>query len=384
MNESQGTRPAPELVRVLMVEDSEDDAQLVLAELRRSGVEFTHDRVMNEADLREALRQEWDIILSDNQLPYFDALGTLRVVKDMGLDIPIIVVSGTLEEEKTAAKLLHAGAQDFIQKNRLARLGPALIREVREGKLRAEQRRMREQLMLTERMASIGILAAGVAHEINNPAAVLMMTLELISHQIETAEPYVQAALMTPNFKRFMADAHEASNRIHQIARDVTTFSRSDSSPSRVPVKLEAVLASSVRMARPQVRARAHVVEDIAPLHPVLAPEGRLGQLFLNLLVNAAQAIPESGGRDHEIRIGAHMLAGERAEVTISDTGCGIPAQNLDHIFDPFFTTKPAGIGTGLGLPICKRIVTDLGGEIFVRSELERGTTFTVVLPTAN
>jgi signal transduction histidine kinase len=366
-------------LRVLMVEDSEDDAELLLAELRRSDLELTQRRVFSERDLRSALREEsWDAILSDYSLPQFDAHGVLRVVKELGLDVPVLVVSGTLDEE-AAVSLLRSGAQDFIVKNRLARLGPAIAREVREAKVRAEQRQLREQLLITDRMASIGALAAGVAHEINNPLGVLLGTLEFISSSVDKTPD--NAPVVTPRFRAFLADASEAAERIRQIARDITTFSRSDASVMPTPIDLPQVVASSLRMAKPQIRHRAKVVEDLEPLPPVLAPEGRLGQLFLNLLVNAAHAIPEGNYERNEIRITGRVLPDQRIEVAISDTGCGIAPEHLARIFDPFFTTKPHGIGTGLGLPICKRIVTDLGGDLTAESELGRGTTFRVILP---
>jgi signal transduction histidine kinase/ActR/RegA family two-component response regulator len=367
-------------LRVLMVEDCEDDAELLLAELRRSDLEIVHRRVFSERDLRSALREEvWDAILSDYSLPQFDAHGVLRVVKELGLDVPVLVVSGTLDEE-AAVTLLRSGAQDFIVKNRLARLCPAIAREVREAKLRKEQRQLREQLMITDRMASMGALAAGVAHEINNPLGVLLGTLEFIQGAVDKSDQ-AKGDVLPPKFKAFLADACEAAERIRQIARDITTFSRSDSSVMPTPIDLAQVMASSLRMAKPQIRHRAKVVEDIAALPPVLAPEGRLGQLFLNLLVNAAQAIPEGGYERNEIRITARVLADQRIELAVSDTGCGIAPEHLSRIFDPFFTTKPHGIGTGLGLPICKRIVTDLGGELVAESVLGRGTTFRVTLP---
>jgi signal transduction histidine kinase len=367
-------------LRLLMVEDSEDDAELLLAELRRSELELTQRRVLGERDLRSALREEsWDAILSDYSLPQFDAHGVLRVVKELGLDVPVLVVSGTLDEE-AAVSLLRSGAQDFIVKNRLARLGPAIVREVREAKLRAEQRQLREQLLITDRMASIGALAAGVAHEINNPLGVLLGTLEFISAAVDKADPRSPGPI-TPRFKAFLADASDAADRIRQIARDITTFSRSDSSALPTPIDLAQVIASSLRMAKTQIRHRARVVEELDPLPAVLAPEGRLGQLFLNLFVNAAHAIPEGNYERNEIRIRGQVLADQRIEIAITDTGCGIAPEHLARIFDPFFTTKPHGLGTGLGLPICKRIVTELGGDLTAESELGRGTTFRVVLP---
>jgi signal transduction histidine kinase/AmiR/NasT family two-component response regulator len=377
------------VLSLLLVEDCEDDAELVLAELRRAGIESVPRRVMSESELREALAQgSFHAILSDHSLPAFDAHGVLRVVKELGLDVPVLVVSGSLEEE-AAVSLLRSGAQDFLLKDRLARLAPALLREVREAARRAEQRKMREQLLMNDRMASIGLLAAGVAHEINNPLGVLLGTLELMSSMLAQPERYGVseggALAGAPHFSAFLADASEAAERIRNIARDITTFSRSDESAEPSVVQLSSVLESSLRMAHPQIRHRAHVVKDIEPLLPVLANEGRIGQLFLNLLLNAAQAIPEGDFDRHEIRISGRMREGTKyAEITISDTGSGILPEHLARIFEPFFTTKPVGVGTGLGLPICKRIMTELGGELTVTSQVGRGSAFTARFPTTS
>jgi signal transduction histidine kinase len=369
-------------LRVLIVEDNEDDASLILAHLEKSGVAVTSERVLDEQGLRSALKnQTWDAVLSDYSLPSFTAYDVLRIVEEIARDLPVIVLSGTIGEEDTAVSLLRAGARDFILKDRPVRLPPALTREVREARLREDQRQMREQLLLSDRMASIGTLASGVAHEINNPLGVLLGSLDLISIAVARAQ---DGMVVTANLENMLADASEAAHRIHQIARDITTFGRSDPGDRRVPVALPGVLASSIRMAKQQIRQRARLVEDLEPVAPVLASEGRLGQLFLNLLVNAAHAIPEGQYDRNEIRVCTREISGGRVEASVSDTGCGIPPENINRIFDPFFTTEPVGLGTGLGLPICKRIVREMGGELLVESELGRGTTFRVVLASAS
>jgi signal transduction histidine kinase len=376
---SGGGSSAP--LRVLIVEDNEDDAGLIIEQLEKSSVALRWERVMEEQGLRTALKkQTWDAVLSDYSLPSFTAYDVLRIVEELVTDLPVIVLSGTIGEEDTAVSLLRAGARDFILKDRPVRLPHALAREVHEARLRADQRQMREQLLLTDRMASIGTLASGVAHEINNPLGVLLGSLDLMSVAVARSQ---DGMVMTAKLENMLADATEAAHRIHQIARDITTFGRSDSAERRVPVELPGVLASSIRMAKQQIRHRARLVEDLEPVAPVLASEGRLGQLFLNLLVNAAHAIPEGHYDRNEIRVSTREISGGRVEASVSDTGCGIPPENLNRIFDPFFTTKPLGVGTGLGLPICKRIVREMGGELLVESQLGRGTTFRVVLAAA-
>jgi CheY-like chemotaxis protein len=149
------------------------------------------------------------------------------------------------------------------------------------------------------------------------------------------------------------------------------------------PVELGRVIDSCVGMAWNEIRHRARLVKNLAPVPPVLANEGRLGQVFLNLLVNAAQAIPEGKAGDSRIRVSTGLAPDGRVVVEISDTGAGIPAELLPRIFDPFFTTKPPGVGTGLGLSICHSIVAAAGGEIQVESQAGQGATFRVLLPPA-
>jgi len=148
-------------------------------------------------------------------------------------------------------------------------------------------------------------------------------------------------------------------------------------------VLIDRVVDSSIRMASNEIRHRAQLVRNYREVPPVHGNEARLGQVFLNLIVNAAQAIPEGRAGANEIRVSTWLGENDRVITEVSDTGTGIPPDALARIFDPFFTTKPSGAGTGLGLAICRRIVTSLGGDILVDSQLGRGTTIRVSLPAA-
>ncbi len=165
------------------------------------------------------------------------------------------------------------------------------------------------------------------------------------------------------------------------IVRDLKTFSSADEARSSVDVF--AILEKSVRVAHGEIARRARLIRDLQPVPRVHASESRLGQVFLNLLINAAQAIPEGAPSDHAIHVSARSPDGH-VTVAVRDTGCGIPQDQLRLIFDPFFTTKPAGTGTGLGLAIAVEIVRGIGGRIEVESEVGRGSTFTVRLPASN
>jgi CheY-like chemotaxis protein/two-component sensor histidine kinase len=176
-------------------------------------------------------------------------------------------------------------------------------------------------------------------------------------------------------------DAFDAAKRVDAIVRDLRLFSRSDEESDSVDV--HGVLESTLRMARAAIRDRAHITRQYAAVPLVEASESRLGQVFLNLIINAAQALPEGDADTQEIRVSTLRQPDGRVRVEITDTGCGIPPEVARRLFTPFLTTKPVGVGTGLGLTICQRIVQALGGEISFESVVGRGTTFRVVLPPA-
>jgi signal transduction histidine kinase len=378
-------------LRVLMVEDNERDAALLLHELRRGGYEPISERVDNLDALLAALeRQPWDIVISDYSMPRFSGPAALAAVRERNSDVPFMIISGTIGEE-IAVEAMRAGAQDFMVKGTLARLLPAIERELREAAVRAERKKMRDQLLMSERMASVGILAASVAHEINNPLTVITANLELAIESLSAlaasaAEPAALAASAATTLKAAdeqLREAQHAAERVRNIARDLRIFSRSSDEERRGPVDIRTVLDSSIRMASNEIRHRARLVTDYADVPPVEGNESRLGQVFLNLVVNAAQSIPDGNAEANEIGISTRLDAAGRVVVAISDTGAGISPEVLPRIFDPFFTTKPSGIGTGLGLAICHGIGTALDGEITVESEKGRGTIFRVALPAA-
>jgi PAS domain S-box-containing protein len=255
-----------------------------------------------------------------------------------------------------------------------------------------ERSRLMSQLVVSDRMASVGTLAAGVAHEINNPLAAVIANLDCIAEAVSAALVVKPSeAIMGPASKAWLVDeirtplndALEGADRVRFIVRDLRIFARSPDDDLKGPVDVRAVMESSLRMGWNEIRHRARLVKRYSPVSAVAANEARLGQVFLNLLVNAAQALPIGNAEQNEIRVSIAGGSGGRVVVEVSDTGPGIPPEIIGRIFDAFFTTKAAGVGTGLGLAICQRIVTDLGGELTVRSELGHGSTFTVALPLA-
>jgi signal transduction histidine kinase len=362
-------------LRLLLIEDSEPDAVLLLRELRQSGFDVSHLRVDTPEALERALAAEpWDVILSDYSLPKFDGLSAFQQVQQRGLDVPFLIVSGMIGEDMAVAAM-KAGVHDFVFKDRLGRLGPAVARELREAKVRTERRRMQEQLLLSDRLSSLGLLAASVAHEINNPLASLMMDLNFALRS-------AQGTTVPEDGMQALRNAVDCTGRIRDIVRDIKVFSRPDE--QRVgPTDLHRVLDSSLRMAWNHIFHRARLTKDYGELPPVQGSEAELGQVFLNLVINAAQAIPEGHSDEHDIRVVTRLEEAGFVRVEIRDTGMGLSPELRDRIFEPFFTTKPAGVGTGLGLSICRRLITKMGGSIGVESELGRGSTFWIRLPAA-
>jgi len=238
------------------------------------------------------------------------------------------------------------------------------------------QKQLQAKLVAAERIAAVGTLAAGVGHEINNPLAYLVLNLEGVAQSLVRGSEGVPEALSR------LDGAREAAERIRVIVRDLKVFSRQEGE-ERAMLDVNAVVLPALRMAAHAVRPRARLVEDFGQPPKVMGCEARLGQVMLNLLVNALQAIPEGSPEHHEVRVRTGQDDSGRALVEVSDTGCGISPNVLSRIFDPFFTTKPSSEGTGLGLPICQQIVQAHGGELKVRSEEGKGTVFTVLLPAA-
>jgi signal transduction histidine kinase len=181
-------------------------------------------------------------------------------------------------------------------------------------------------------------------------------------------------------FKEMIFEASEGAERVKRIVRDLKTFSRVDPE-RRVPVNVRAVLEASINLAASDLRQRGRLVAQLTPCEHVLANDAQLGQVFINLLINAAQAIPAGNPDQHQIRVTCADRPDGRVAIEVSDTGAGIPPEIIGKVFDPFFTTKPVGEGTGLGLSICRSLVTGFGGEIQVRSRVGKGTTFRVLLP---
>jgi signal transduction histidine kinase len=225
-------------------------------------------------------------------------------------------------------------------------------------------------------LAQVGTLAAGVAHEINNPLGAVLANLTFAQDAAAG-----DGTISPEQMREALDEARIAAERVREIVRDLTMLARFEEGPAGC-ADLSKVIESTLRIAGNEIRHRARLTTELATVPRVRGSEARLGQVLLNLAVNAMHAIPE-GRQDAEIRVVTRVDAPGMVAVDVSDTGHGMSEEVQHRLFTPFFTTKPMGQGTGLGLSICERIVTSLGGHIRVRSAVGVGSTFTVVLPVA-
>jgi signal transduction histidine kinase len=382
-----GDRPTPRPVTVLVVEDSEDDAQLMLYELRRHGFDPAGTRVDNGRDLSEALEGgAWDVILSDHKMPGFSGDDALKIVKAKAPDVPFIVVSGTRGEDQ-AVEVMRAGASDFIVKSRLHRLAPVIERALDDAARRREQHRTeaalsesREQLRQAQRLEAIGRLAGGVAHDFNNLMATILT--------------YADIALgALPDDDSARADIEEikrAGTHAAQLTRDLLVFSgqrRAD----YVVLDLGQVIDGMRNMLESVVGPSITLdIQHDDRLWNVRADRVQIERMIMNLAANARDAMP-SGGTLTLATANATVPSehggaqppdpGEYVRLDVQDTGRGIAPELVGKVFEPFLSTKGERLGTGLGLAVVYGIVQQCDGFIAVESPSGKGATFTIYLP---
>jgi two-component system, cell cycle sensor histidine kinase and response regulator CckA len=386
----------------------------VQATLDAGGIACAAICVQNRDDFVAALEHGGiDLILSDFTLPAFDGLSALKIAQAGWPDLPVIMVSGTLGEEK-AIDALKSGATDYVLKERLARLAPAVRRAMLEVETRAENKRLVGQFIEAQKMETIGQLASGVAHDFNNILAVIMGNNELLRSELGPDSP----------LREYAEEIRHASERAAGLTQQLLIFSRKQT-VQPVVLDLNDTLKGLDKMLRRLIGE--NISMTIIPgkqTGRVKADSGHVGQVLMNLVVNARDAMPNggrltiatnnvtldenyppcgaSGGTSpeqvHPVRLpplthgaGSSTPQGKRTHtgampgdyvmLSVSDTGTGLTEEVKAHLFQAFFTTKPLGKGTGLGLATCQTIVQQSGGHIGIYSEVGRGTTFKVYFP---
>jgi two-component system NtrC family sensor kinase len=248
--------------------------------------------------------------------------------------------------------------------------------------LALENERLLKQSVANERLASIGQLAAGVAHEINNPVSYVLMSLESATElSAELQAPGADGAELWPEMRSVLKDAFEGAGRIRDIVGDLRNMSRADTRERR-RLDVNEVVRAALRIAGAELRHKTKVVVDLGTQVEVEGDAGKLTQVLVNLAVNAAQAMPARPVDVNEVTVRS-WRDGEQVRVSVSDNGPGIPVENHERVFEAFFTTKAPGVGTGLGLPISRDIVRAHGGDLVVSTAAQGGACFTVTLPAA-
>ena len=358
--------------RILLIED--DDA---LREAMEETLALRGHQVTTASNGLDALRlmrsSRPDLVILDLMLPVMDGWQFRAELKrDPSLaDTPVVVISGN---DSAAAAAVDADL--YMSKP----IDPRALLHAIEDVLRGRERQLEPaRIAQAERLAALGTLAAGMAHEINNPLTYVLLNLDCAMRSLELLSDESNRR-QVEEVERLVRSAQEGAERIRGITSGIRAFSRAEDT-RRVPLDVRSVLDSALRMVMHEIRHRARLSKVYRDVPLVLASEGRLGQVFLNLLTNAVQALPEEDATAHEIRLVTSTDDEGNAVLEISDTGCGIPRHLLGRIFEPFFTTKPIGHGTGLGLSISHGIVRSIGGEISVASEVGTGSRFRVVIP---
>ncbi len=384
-------------LRVLVVEDSEDDALLLVRELQRNDYEVECERVETGEAMAAALEnQAWDIIIADYALPHFSGLEALKLLQQSALDLPFIIVSGKIGED-VAVEAMKAGAHDYIMKGNLARLAPAVERELREAEVRRERKRAEEalrrsnrhleqaltelrrtqaQVAQEERLRALGQLASGIAHDFNNALVPISGFSELLLAQPQYQQDKKKLTEYLRGINTAAQDAAGVVSRLREFYR------KREGETDHLPVKLHDIVAQAISLTQPRWKDEAEAASiaidietDLQEGPPILGNEAELREVLVNLILNAVDAMLNGGTITIRTR-----LDGKDAVVEVSDTGVGMSEDVRQRCFEPFFSTKGKG-GTGMGLAMVYGTIQRHEGTIDVESEQGKGTTFFIRLP---
>lgn len=407
--------------RILFTDDNPVNTQLL------HGILSAHYPVLSEANsgkdcIKILGNQCVDLLLLDMNMPEINGLDVLEFIPKLPkIHQPRVMIVSADHSPSTVAQAFKAGADDYLatpysEEELLARVQTQLAlrrraqyledlvalrtRELSDSNQRLQQ--TLQQLLQAEKMASLGQLSAGIAHEINNPMAYLNSNLQSLSSYCDDYERLASALLALPeNFsgdprwqalktiekntqfhqlindtKSLLQESLTGINRVNQIVHDLRVFSHPEQQHWQT-ISLNDCIESALNIASNEIKYKAKVIKHFGDLPKVQCLVTQINQVLVNLFVNAAQAIDDFG----EIRISTWRNENNQAVIEIEDNGHGIANQNLDKIYDPFFTTKPVGEGTGLGLSVSYGIIQNHNGHIAVETDHGRGTKFIITLP---
>lgn len=363
-------------LRVLIIEDSEDDALLVVRELKRAGYDVEFERVDNPSSLNSTVvAAEWDLVISDFSMPKFSGTDALKLVRSLGSDAPFIFVSGTMGEDKAVAALKD-GAQDYLIKSNLKRLIPAVERELRDAEERRQRQRLEQHVHQLQKFEAIGRLAGGIAHDFNNTIGAILGWAELGSEEARPGTRFHE------RFQKIAKQARWAG----QLTSQLLAFARKQVLQKK-KVNLNLLVEETLKLLERVIGEQITVRVDLAPAPCVTSVDStQVEQALMNLCLNARDAMPNGGQliiETRNVEIGddycrqhAYARVGSYVMLSVSDTGVGMDSATLEKVFEPFFTTKEVGRGTGLGLATVYGVVKQHGGFIYAYSEPGKGSAF--------
>lgn len=367
-------------LRVLGVEDNEDDFTLMTRVLAGDGLKFTATRVGDRLGLTRELNKPYDLIITDHVMPGLNAFTVLEMVRERGLSAPVIVVSGRIGEEN-AAEAVRLGAAEYVPKDRLALLAPRVRRALEHRSAEAALEQSRRHLVRAERLASLGVLAGGVAHQLNNPLTYIRLALDIASQGVGSASASEDSTTARRDLEEVahqLGIAHRGLDRIDAILASLRRLTRGSSGGARQIEDASRLAEDLLTVVGTHVPDAVQLSKDFRTHRPIEANGAEITQVLLHLLLNATEAVRDVARPVIQLRT---FDDGRNVCIEVKDNGKGIAPEHQARIFTPFFTTKPEG--TGLGLSLGHRIVADHGGRLTFGSVEGRGTTFRIELPAA-
>jgi signal transduction histidine kinase len=356
-------------VRILLVEDSELDAELLIEQLHEAGLDAAFVRVDAADDLRMALAgAPFDLVLSDMELPGFSGYEALEILQAHDPRLPFVFFSGTIGEE-TAVKALQEGASDYVLKHNPVRLPAAVARAIREARSEREREHAERELMRSQRLDCLAMLAAGLSHDLRNILQPLLIVPDLLSTYSDD-----------PKILRLGSVISESGKRGHEMADSMLSFVRGSRKASET-ISVAALFSAVQLLLQGSLSRQVRLTVEQPPEDLLI--EGNyteFQQCLINLCLNGIQAMAERGG---QLTLSATQTVAADGQdcvvLRVSDEGSGMDEATRKQLFTPFFTTKASG--TGLGLMSCKRIVESVRGRIEVNSTPGQGSAFELHLP---
>jgi len=376
-----------EEINTLLVDDENDFRQILAKRLKRRGINVREaDR--GEKALRMLAEMTADIVVLDVKMPGMDGIECLKRIKRTHAQTEVIMLTGHADIQG-GVEGIKSGAFDYLSKpielehliRKIKQAFHKIQRVQAEKKEAAFKEQIKQQMVVAERLVALGTMASGVAHEINNPLAVIQDSAGWLEQILE--KPEMQAMPRKDDFKKGLERINKAVRRAgkitQQLLQAVKTQTTEMADPSTfVEVSLKQLSEEAITLVEPEAALKNITIrlETPEPDPSAWTDPMQLLQVLLNLLSNSIQATDDGG--QVLVRLDTSL---EEAKILVRDNGCGISKENISRVFEPFFTTKEADQGTGMGLYVSWGIITGLGGLISVESEVNKGTAFTITLP---